>query len=149
MGSGNTVRQVPCHLNEFIKDAVLQNFYALGPGASLSGSHYVGADLSGMYPNCGGVWDIGSDTPGPGFTDANIALNCNGQAGNSVVAPFNFVINNQQLGCVILNFNDGSNLFFNVCGATVAAATACANSVQQASFPQGFLSAPSYTFHPM
>ncbi|KAJ7500677.1 hypothetical protein B0H11DRAFT_786776 [Mycena galericulata] len=131
MGSGNT------------------EFYSLGAGASLVGSHYLANDLSGSFANCGGVWALGQSTPQAGLTEVNIALNCNGQSGNSVVAPLNYVINNQQLDCVLVNVNDGSGDFYTICGATVAAATACANSVQQTDFPQGSISTPTYIFHPM
>ncbi|KAJ7500671.1 hypothetical protein B0H11DRAFT_1856122 [Mycena galericulata] len=131
MGSGNT------------------EFYSFGAGASLVGSHYVANDLSSSFANCGGVWAVGQSTPQAGLTEVNIALNCNGQSGNSIVAPLNFVINNQQLDCVLVNVNDGSGDFYNICGSTVAAATACANSVQQTNFPQGSISTPTYAFHPM
>ncbi|KAJ7354049.1 hypothetical protein DFH08DRAFT_984259, partial [Mycena albidolilacea] len=110
MGSGNT------------------DFYAIDDGANLAGSHYVGDDLSSSYNGqCQGVYQIVRENPGPGFTTANIALNCNGQAGK-VVAPFNWLVNNQQLVCVILSRNDGTNAFFHICGPSTGAATACANA---------------------
>ncbi|KAJ7734350.1 hypothetical protein DFH07DRAFT_928493 [Mycena maculata] len=133
MGSGNT------------------NYYAFGDGASLVGSHFVGQDLSTLGPSCQGVWDLGLQTGPSGNPDANIALNCNGQSGNDVAAPFTFVINNQQLGCVTLNSGvaDGGGVDYYVfCGATVAAAATCATAYQQANFPQGSLLGGSLQFVP-
>ncbi|KAF8199218.1 hypothetical protein K438DRAFT_1583339, partial [Mycena galopus ATCC 62051] len=136
MGSGNTM------------------FYSLGDGASLVGSHYIANDLSTSYAGCQGAYQIALSTiqAQPGLIEATIALNCNGQAGNSIVAPFNIVVNNQQVECVLLNKNDGSNGYFHICGATAAAATTCAGSALQAlqgTYPQGYLSTPSYAFYPM
>jgi hypothetical protein len=37
---------------------------------------------------------------------ANIALNCNLASGNRIVAPFQFVLNNQRVECAILDHND-------------------------------------------
>ncbi|KAF7359956.1 hypothetical protein MVEN_00722400 [Mycena venus] len=134
MGSGNT------------------NFYALGTGASLAGTHYVANDLSTTYAGCQGVYEIALDSPSAGYPDAYIALNCNNQVGNAVIAPFNFVVNNQQLQCVLFNKNDNSNGFYQICGPSAAAATTCGSSMVQAlqpRFPQASLSTASFVFHPL
>ncbi|KAJ6597747.1 hypothetical protein DFH09DRAFT_1071716 [Mycena vulgaris] len=48
--------------------------------------------------------------------------NCNGGLNNAVNAPFNWVINNQQLECVILFAGNTAGNYYNICGGTVAAA---------------------------
>jgi hypothetical protein len=132
----------------FPKLMVMQDFYALGDGASLSGSHYIGNDLSTSYTGCQGVYQLAREPPGAGLIDANIALTCTGQPGN-IVAPFNFMINNQHLACVLLNRNDGTNAFYHICGPSLPAAGACANSViQKENIAQGSVTTPTYAFLP-
>ncbi|KAJ6553056.1 hypothetical protein B0H19DRAFT_1263474 [Mycena capillaripes] len=126
MGSGNT------------------NHYALGPGASLHGSHYLGFDLFAQGASCAGAWEIALSTPRAGVPDANIALNCNGHAGK-VVAPFTFVVNNQQLSCVLLNSPTG--VVRHICAGTAAAASTCAFTMV-GSIPGGTVSTPAYSFSP-
>ncbi|KAJ7651433.1 hypothetical protein FB45DRAFT_1079260 [Roridomyces roridus] len=127
-------------------------FYALGSGTSLAGIHWVAQDLSAVYPNCGGAFQIQLQDPSANFPDANIALNCNGQSGNNIRAPFNFVFNNQILQCLLLNHNDGTSQFDTICASSTAAAGTCGNSAIQAqagTFPLATLSTTNYAFRPM
>ncbi|KAJ7644905.1 hypothetical protein FB45DRAFT_1053538 [Roridomyces roridus] len=133
MGSGNT------------------QSYAFGTGTSLNDVHYMANDLTGSYTGCNGVFQIIEDTPASGLADANISLNCNGQSGNSVDAPFTFAANGQVLQCVLINKNDGSNTFFIICGTSAGVANTCAASAMAAvagTYPAAYLSTPTWTFLP-
>ncbi|KAJ7624381.1 hypothetical protein FB45DRAFT_1030537 [Roridomyces roridus] len=110
-------------------------------------------DLTASYAGCQGVYQMFIDNPAsaPSYPSANIALNCNGQIGNTIIAPFAFVVNGQQLSCVLLNKNDGSGSYYTICGPSAAAATTCAMNARQAvigTYPQSTLSTPTYRFHP-
>ncbi|KAJ6597670.1 hypothetical protein DFH09DRAFT_1071651 [Mycena vulgaris] len=130
------------------------NHYALGSGTSLAGVHYLGNDLGVKYANCQGVWEVDQSLPIPGLPDANIALNCDGGLNNAVNAPFDWVINNQQLECVLLwEGNTAGGTLENshtICGGTVAAATDCSDSlIQVVPYPQGYVGTAEFVFYPM
>ncbi|KAJ7617123.1 hypothetical protein FB45DRAFT_1063656 [Roridomyces roridus] len=127
------------------------DFYAIGTGTSISNLHHIVNDLSTSYPNCVGSFQIAQNLPSAGFATANITLNCNGQGGNHVNAPFTYVVNNQVLQCALLNKNDGSNTFFTICAPNLGAAHACAASAMAAvsgTYPQAYVSTASFIFWP-
>ncbi|KAF7344100.1 Chitin synthase [Mycena venus] len=128
------------------------DFYAIGDGTDFSGDHFIADDISTQYANCQGAWDVGLSAGATGASsDAYLAVNCNGQTGNQVTALISFVINNQVLDCVSINTNvpAGTGVLIGIiCAGTTAAATTCANSVLQTSYPTGNLLTGSLEFIP-
>ncbi|KAJ7617107.1 hypothetical protein FB45DRAFT_1007742 [Roridomyces roridus] len=130
-------------------------YYALGPGTSLAaGEHFIVNDLStSCNGHCNGVYEMALAPAGTGYSAANIELNCNGQTGNKLVAAsFHFVVNGQQLQCVVINKNDGTNAYFTIYGPTVAAAKTCANAAVTeelaAMYPNADLSSADFGIDP-
>ncbi|KAJ7636563.1 hypothetical protein FB45DRAFT_1138282 [Roridomyces roridus] len=139
----------------FILGSGNSNFHALGTTRSLSSPHYVAEDLTYVGTGCAGVYSIGLGLPtaGPNFVDAHIAVDCNGQQGK-VATPFNFVVNDQQLLCILLNFNDGTNGYYTVCGPgpTNDAAAWCAIELLPLllpTYPHLSDTVPSFAFFPV
>ncbi|KAJ6552882.1 hypothetical protein B0H19DRAFT_1236093 [Mycena capillaripes] len=124
------------------------NYHGLGPAVG-SAFHLSAVDLSGGLAACQGVYEFGTGNAAPVTIAPTIALRCNGQSGNRVVAPLDFVINGQTLHCVTLAINDGSNRLVPYCTATASAANlnTCATLLKLV-FPQAVLGAANYFFHP-
>jgi len=82
--------------------------------------------------------------------EATIALNCNGQSGNSVVAPFDFLVNNQKLACNVITYVNKNNntQFYNICGFGANTVADCAAAYNQGNSLNGNIMVPTYSFHP-
>jgi len=131
MGSGNTA------------------FFALGSGLSLGTSHWFAIPITG-FNTCNSVYDVRDVSPDARLLDLNVALDCGAQTGSGMTAPFNFVLNGQQLVCTLMNFNDGSGKFNILCGSSQTAAEDCANEVIKSgstNFPKADLSTPTFLFY--
>ncbi|KAJ6582491.1 hypothetical protein DFH09DRAFT_912350, partial [Mycena vulgaris] len=127
------------------------DYYALGPGPTLSTPHYSAFDMNYMnkYPECKGVWLVSDDhTPEKTTVEANIALDCNNRGGNRVIAPFVFVIKNQQTGCTLVNSNDGSHTYLLICAHTPSPLNTCAQFLLKV-FDKTTAEPALLSFHPL
>ncbi|KAJ7229760.1 hypothetical protein B0H12DRAFT_222477 [Mycena haematopus] len=111
MGSGNT------------------DFYAVGSGPSISGSHVQGRALDGnAYPGCTGSYifkDVGANTAG--YVTANIAFTCGNGLGPQDV-NIQFVMGGQVIPDCTLIRNDANSPWVPLCSPTTAANAACVQS---------------------
>ncbi|KAJ7610192.1 hypothetical protein FB45DRAFT_1066365 [Roridomyces roridus] len=122
--------------NHRILGAGSMDYYGLGTGTDFSRDVFAAKRFNSIYAHCQNSWDIGPSPSKAGLTDVFLDMACNGGTGNKVTTPMTFVVNNQPLACVII-LSGGQA--FTVCDSTHAAATTCANSVMQVSFPTGLL----------
>jgi len=107
-----------------------QDFYAMGSGNTIAGSHFRGVDVNtatGLNdPSCAGVWAVLDTTNTANFQLASIALNCAGRTGK-FDADFDFVINGQQLKCAGLTAGHPGGVTVTIyCAVSQNNAVACA-----------------------
>ncbi|KAK7439520.1 hypothetical protein VKT23_017449 [Stygiomarasmius scandens] len=83
------------------------NFYALGSGDSIRGSHWIALDAQQAHQtinsNCDGVFVLSDAVPATSkIPSANIDLTCNNGLVGRGTSDFDFYVNGQRMGCVLL-----------------------------------------------
>lgn len=106
-----------------------QDYYAIGSGANIGGSHWKALDITSTYGSqCQGSYQM-SDTTSSGIT-ADIDFSCSTSTGN-VTAPFDFIVNGRGLpacNVIVLAYMDGSSVSTVICGTNVNQVSQCAHT---------------------
>lgn len=125
VSGSTTVTSLPSStLPERIMGAGNINYYGVGSGANIAGTHYQGIDMSSQGAACIGVFVVFDNNPGSG-PDADVAFQC--PSNGAVQAPFNFVINGQITGCAgFISGNSAGELTNILCAPNQANALNCA-----------------------
>ncbi|KAJ7841244.1 hypothetical protein B0H13DRAFT_1910385 [Mycena leptocephala] len=116
--------------NQVIMGAGSMDYYAVGSGTSLRGSHWQIFDLAGAYgPVCNGAYELRESTAQS--VTAFVDFSCSSFTG-ARNAPFSFVFNKLPLSeCsqIHQSFNDGTQLSQLVCGT--ASVDNCVNHISR------------------
>ncbi|KAJ7616055.1 hypothetical protein FB45DRAFT_1008226 [Roridomyces roridus] len=133
--------------NNRILGAGRMDYYGLGNGTDFSKDVLAASRPQGA--NCQNSWEIGFVNSKTGVTPVFVDMACNGVKTNKVNAPMSFVVNDQVLSCVMVDTSSGpSSGSVAICDSTQAAATACAHSFIQTTYPTGFLLTGNIQFIP-
>ncbi|KAJ7176300.1 hypothetical protein C8R43DRAFT_1118818 [Mycena crocata] len=128
------------------------SYFSFGSGNDIGGEHFYAIRGGGA---CAGVYRMvikgtPADANAKSYVGAVIALNCGGATGK-VNTPFTFVVENQQLSCLIYDHGDNTTPFDLFCGPAQDKLNTCIQSVLAASmatYPQGFVKTADFEFWP-